>query len=99
MLGRRVVLLSAVDTDELQRLLATIRDGRCSIDYIEVAERGKGYGRKWIQWLEVYARQLGATRMIGQAQHGTEGFWEKLGYVLTSRGQDRRKHISKDLTS
>lgn len=46
--------------------------------------RGKGYGIQLVKALEDYAADSGMTSIILHARHYAVGFYEKLGYIITS---------------
>jgi predicted GNAT family N-acyltransferase len=46
--------------------------------------RGKGYGIQLVKALEDYAAENGMTSIILHSRHYAAGFYEKLGYKITS---------------
>ncbi len=56
-----------------------------SIGRIITAERGRGLGLELVgKALDVARTELGARRILIQAQQQAKGFYEKLGFVATS---------------
>lgn len=46
--------------------------------------RGKGYGKQLVSVLEEYCAQNQMTKVVLHARHYAVGFYEKLGYEITS---------------
>lgn len=46
--------------------------------------RGEGYGVKLVNELERQAKSIGLSKIILHARHYAVGFYEKLGYTVTS---------------
>ena len=46
--------------------------------------RGKGYGIQLVKALEEYAAKNGMTSILLHSRHYAAGFYEKLGYKITS---------------
>jgi len=46
--------------------------------------RGEGYGITLVQELEKHSRHLGLKKIVLHARHYAVGFYEKLGYKVTS---------------
>lgn len=46
--------------------------------------RGKGYGKELVRALEEYALKLGLERIVLHSRHYAVGFYERIGYLITS---------------
>jgi predicted GNAT family N-acyltransferase len=46
--------------------------------------RGKGYGVALVQALEKHATEIGIEKIVLHSRHYAVGFYEKLGYQVTS---------------
>jgi GNAT superfamily N-acetyltransferase len=58
------------------------------IRYMAVAEsaRGKGLGRRIVEYLETIARDRGATTVVLNAREEVAGFYQTMGYEIIGAG-------------
>lgn len=58
------------------------------IRYMAVEDFAQGYGvgRAMVEWLEAKAREKGATAMVLNSRESAVGFYERLGYSITAKG-------------
>jgi predicted GNAT family N-acyltransferase len=79
----------ALDNDELVGIVVLVPDYKPAtgkLRQMATAEkvRGKGFGVLLVQELEKHAQNIGLQKIVLHSRHYAVGFYEKLGYKITS---------------
>ncbi len=82
------ILIGAFDEDRILAccLLTREGDGLCRLRQMAVVnnQQGKGIGATLMNFAEIVARDKGYNIMCMHARKSAAGFYEKLGYLITS---------------
>jgi len=82
------ILIGAFDEDRILAccLLTREGDGLCRLRQMAVVnnQQGKGIGATLMNFAEIVARDKGYNIMSMHARKSAAGFYEKLGYLITS---------------
>lgn len=73
-------------------------DGKMKLERIAILKqyRGKGLGKKLIDFLLFYHKQVGAKEIVIHAQYRLKGFYERIGFKTRGKEFDEAniKHIA-----
>ena len=81
--------LVAVDEDRVVGCVVLVpnsetKEGRLKQMATLEPYRGRGYGKTLVLQLEKHAKRMGLNQVVLHARHHATGFYEKLGYTISS---------------